>query len=368
MRLNIFLALRRAATRRPAARAFVLAAVVVLAGSACGQGENADAAGVHTLDNAAAPAEQGAPEVGDAPKRVTPEPPDSGILLDVQPSAQAAPQGLSLAENASEETKLLAQDSLQAHSVQLSTERVSTTSVVKIYFPPSVVWRALRECESSNNYGFVDATGVYHGAYQFTTRTWNRLAARLDPGLVEVLPSEASPLNQDAMAVYLWSEAGSGRWPECAHVFDRENAEAYLATLTSSSSAGDSARTTDAEQTTSTSSVSTSSTTSTEPEANPSTLPAVIPDIPGFPSQEQWAALRQCESSNNYRVVSRNGRYYGAYQFWPDTWDFVAKDHYPRLLGVLPSLASPQDQDRMAYKLWEQRGDQPWPICGRYLR
>ena len=220
----------------------------------------------------------------------------------------------------------------------------------------------------------MDATGVYHGAYQFTTRTWNRLAASLDPSLVGVLPSEASALSQDAVAVYLWSEAGSSRWPECAHVFDLENAEAYLATLASSYAAAGNSDSV-AEETPSTSSVSSSSTTApppTEPgttdEADPSTLPAVIPNIPGFPSQEKWAALRQCESSNNYQVVSRNGRYYGAYQFWPDTWDFVAKDHYPRLVGVLPSLASPQDQDRMAYKLWEQRGDQPWPICGRYLR
>ena len=293
MHLNAFtvtLALRRSAKRRWAARAFVLATVIVLAGSACGRG---GVAGVNTLDNAAASAERGAPEVVEAPKALTPEPSDSGILLEVRPSTQADSQGLSLAGNTSGETRLLAQDLPQAHSATLLTERLATVSVVKIYFPSSVIWRALRECESSNNYGLVDATGVYHGAYQFTTRTWNRLAASLDPSLVGVLPSEASALSQDAVAVYLWSEAGSSRWPECAHVFDLENAEAYLATLASSYAAAGNSDS-GAEETPSTSSVSSSSTTApppTEPgttdETDPSTLPAVIPDIPGFPSQEK---------------------------------------------------------------------------------
>ena len=96
--------------------------------------------------------------------------------------------------------------------------------------------------------------------------------------------------------------------------------------------------------------------------------PAIPPDVEGFPTPEQWEALRFCESSGNYRAVSRNGLYYGAYQFWPDTWDFVAKRNYPRLVGILPSAATTHDQDRMAYRLWEERGDQPWPVCGRYLR
>ena len=89
--------------------------------------------------------------------------------------------------------------------------------------------------------------------------------------------------------------------------------------------------------------------------------------MPGFPTPEQWEALRFCESSGNYRAVSPDGRFHGAYQFWRDTWDFVARRNYPRLVGVLPSAATPQDQDRMAYRLYEGRGAQPWPVCGRYL-
>ena len=41
------------------------------------------------------------------------------------------------------------------------------------------------------------------------------------------------------------------------------------------------------------------------------------------PSGAQWLALRGCESSDNYSVVSANGRYYGAYQFNLSTWQSV---------------------------------------------
>ena len=103
-------------------------------------------------------------------------------------------------------------------------------------------------------------------------------------------------------------------------------------------------------------------------DIDPAIQPAVPPDVPGFPTEEQWEALRHCESSGNYEAFSRAGPYYGAYQFDQPTWDFVASRNYPRLEGVVPWDATPQDQTRMAYRLWEERGDQPWPNCGRHLR
>ncbi len=273
---------------------------------------------------------------------------------------------------------------------EVSPVRLSQTSaggsahaVRKIYLPLSVEWEALRQCESRGDYTLVDSTSTYHGAYQFTTKTWDRLAAAIDSSLVGVLPSAAAAAAQDKMAARLWIESGSSRWPACAHVFGEEAAEEYLASLreadqppaaapapeggssspTTSSSSPNSVTT----QPSTPPSSPPSAPASTTPTPDPSTLPAVIPNVEGFPTQAQWAALRHCESTNNYQVASSNGLYYGAYQFWPDTWDSVARKHYPRLVGVLPSQATPQDQDRMAYKLWELRGSQPWPICGRYL-
>lgn len=89
---------------------------------------------------------------------------------------------------------------------------------------------------------------------------------------------------------------------------------------------------------------------------------------PGAPTAEQWAALRQCESSGSYSIVSSNGRYHGAYQFNRSTWDgLAAQVGRSDLVGVAPSQAAPSDQDALALLLWQQRGNQPWPHCGRHL-
>lgn len=65
-------------------------------------------------------------------------------------------------------------------------------------------------------------------------------------------------------------------------------------------------------------------------------------------SVNEWlAALRGCESGGNYRTNTGNG-FYGAYQFMPATWDSIAsKIGRDDLVGVLPSNASPADQDMM---------------------
>jgi hypothetical protein len=72
------------------------------------------------------------------------------------------------------------------------------------------------------------------------------------------------------------------------------------------------------------------------------------------------ACTRERESSGDYSVVSSSG-YYGAYQFAPTTWNVTAS-HAGRLdlIGVLPSHASPYDQDQMAWTLYQWQGDAPW--------
>ena len=84
------------------------------------------------------------------------------------------------------------------------------------------------------------------------------------------------------------------------------------------------------------------------------------------PTLADWAALRDCESSGNYGAVS-NPPYHGAYQFNVETWDDVANGFWPELVGIVPSQASPADQDKMALKLFDLRGAQPWPVCGIHL-
>ena len=82
-------------------------------------------------------------------------------------------------------------------------------------------------------------------------------------------------------------------------------------------------------------------------------------------SESGLARLRQCESGGNYQVVSASGAYRGAYQFSRSTWNSVAKQHYPHLVGTDPAAATHYDQDRMARALWAMSGRSPWPVCGK---
>ena len=80
-----------------------------------------------------------------------------------------------------------------------------------------------------------------------------------------------------------------------------------------------------------------------------------------------WAALRRCESGGNYRAISANGTYRGAYQFSSSTWNSVASRNLPHLVGVDPAAAAPADQDAMALALFRSSGSGPWPHCGKHL-
>jgi Transglycosylase-like domain len=75
---------------------------------------------------------------------------------------------------------------------------------------------------------------------------------------------------------------------------------------------------------------------------------------------EAWARLRMCESSGNYRALSPGGLYRGAYQFDLTTWITVGGTGDP-------IDASPEEQDMRAQTLYDRRGKEPWPVCGRYL-
>ncbi|MFC3418835.1 LysM peptidoglycan-binding domain-containing protein [Salinicoccus hispanicus] len=77
-------------------------------------------------------------------------------------------------------------------------------------------------------------------------------------------------------------------------------------------------------------------------------------------SGQNWGALAQCESSGNASVVSSNGLYHGLYQFDVQTWRSVGGS------GV-PSQASAAEQTKRAQILFDQRGSQPWPVCGSRL-
>ncbi len=108
----------------------------------------------------------------------------------------------------------------------------------------------------------------------------------------------------------------------------------------------------------------------TEPTTTSAPTPTTPPptEVSGAPTPDQWAQLRMCEASGSYTIVNPSGKYHGAYQFGVATWDGLAASMgRTDLVGVLPSKASPADQDAMALELWNRRGSSPWPHCGRYL-
>ena len=130
------------------------------------------------------------------------------------------------------------------------------------------------------------------------------------------------------------------------------------------------ATTTEAPSTTQAPTTAAPTTAAPEPvvEAPQSAEPAPEAAAPAQPTPEQWAALRHCEASGNYSIVSSNGLYHGAYQFYQPTWDGLASQiGRTDLVGLAPSQASAADQDALALLLWQQRGNQPWPHCGVHL-
>jgi hypothetical protein len=78
------------------------------------------------------------------------------------------------------------------------------------------------------------------------------------------------------------------------------------------------------------------------------------------PGEAAWERLRFCESGGVYTTNTGNG-FYGAYQFDLQTWQSMGGRGQP-------SAASYWEQDIRAKALFWARGDQPWPLCGRFLR
>jgi peptidoglycan hydrolase CwlO-like protein len=109
-------------------------------------------------------------------------------------------------------------------------------------------------------------------------------------------------------------------------------------------------------------------TTATPTTARPApSAPAPPPAYSGTPGSSPHhddpylTCVRQRESGGNYGAVNPAGPYLGAYQFLQSTWNVTAS-HAGRsdLVGVPPNVASPYDQDEMAWALYQWQGTGPW--------
>jgi peptidoglycan hydrolase-like protein with peptidoglycan-binding domain len=95
--------------------------------------------------------------------------------------------------------------------------------------------------------------------------------------------------------------------------------------------------------------------------AGPQTLAALGLTARGASSEEDAATvlarIAECESGGDPTAVSRDGRYFGKYQFSKPTWRSVGGSGNP-------ARASEAEQDRRAAILYEREGTAPWPVCG----
>ena len=76
------------------------------------------------------------------------------------------------------------------------------------------------------------------------------------------------------------------------------------------------------------------------------------------PFRPWLAKVRWCESRSNYRAISPDGTYTGAYQFDDQTWTSVGGTTRRAM------WAEPMEQDYRAVRLRMARGVAPWPVCG----
>jgi hypothetical protein len=71
--------------------------------------------------------------------------------------------------------------------------------------------------------------------------------------------------------------------------------------------------------------------------------------------------VRTRESGGNYSAVNPAGPYLGAYQFLQTTWNAAANHAgLTTLIGVPPNVATPYDQDHVAWVLYQWQGAAPW--------
>jgi hypothetical protein len=101
--------------------------------------------------------------------------------------------------------------------------------------------------------------------------------------------------------------------------------------------------------------------------AAPPAAPSPPPDYSGTPGTNPHhddpflTCVRRRESGGNYGALNPAGPYLGAYQFLQSTWNVTASHgNRPDLVGVPANLASPYDQDEMAWVLYQWQGAAPW--------
>jgi len=114
------------------------------------------------------------------------------------------------APSASRSTTSTTQASPSANPTVPSGNAASTSSADPS-LPPFL--QCVLQAESGGNYGAVSPGGTYMGGFQFSQPTWNAAAALAGmPQLIDVPPNDATPAQQDDLAIALYKADGQQPW------------------------------------------------------------------------------------------------------------------------------------------------------------
>jgi len=87
----------------------------------------------------------------------------------------------------------------------------ASTSTGDPSLPPFL--KCVLQAESGDNYDAVSPGGTYMGGFQFSQATWNEAAQLAGmPQLINVPPNEATPAEQDDLAIALYEADGEQSW------------------------------------------------------------------------------------------------------------------------------------------------------------
>jgi peptidoglycan hydrolase CwlO-like protein len=138
------------------------------------------------------------------------------VVVAQQQAAQAAAAAAAVraaqaaASRTANATTTTTQSSASAASTAVQVIAVSTSSGDPS-LPPFL--QCVLQAESSGNYDAVSPGGTYMGGFQFSQATWNEAAQLAGmPQLINVPPNEATPAEQDDLAIALYDADGEQPW------------------------------------------------------------------------------------------------------------------------------------------------------------
>jgi hypothetical protein len=110
-------------------------------------------------------------------------------------------------------TSTVPQSGATSATTTTTAATTSGTSTADPALPPFL--QCVLQAESSGNYQAVSPNGEYMGGFQFSQATWNEAAQLAGmPQLINVPPNEATPAQQDDLAIALYNADGEQPWDD----------------------------------------------------------------------------------------------------------------------------------------------------------